>query len=192
MRDYLFKAGNEAGDVDRTKLKKAIADHLGDRVVGDRTRYQFSAEPLADLGPWFRLRLVDVELPETLLQSVREVPVLVPRNGDRVLLRAWAALDRNMFKSKSDGLTLAERCRRRLGLFSETLEQAAAIESFDVEQNIGVAEMCSKGTKLARPFGRITALGVVREEGRLREFMAKGIGEARAYGFGLVAARRAL
>ncbi|MCV9964290.1 type I-E CRISPR-associated protein Cas6/Cse3/CasE [Pararhizobium sp. BT-229] len=188
MRDFIFKPRlDEKGDVDRTRLKKEIAGILGDRVVDGRARYLFSAEPLVGVaGEWFRLRMTG----EGVVPGMVEIPLTECVNGDEVVLSAWIALDSNMFRIGEPRTSLAGRCREKLLRLCHS-RFGAAMDTIVITVDSGIRVMSarSKGSNLTRPYGHVNVAGIVTDSARIREIQQGGIGEARAYGFGLVAAK---
>jgi len=190
MRDFIFKPELDAkGDVDRTRLKKELARMLGDRMADGKAKYLFSAEPLAAFaGEWFRLRTM-VELP---VVGMKEIPIAACTSGVATSLSAWVALESSMFKPAGDprAVELAARCRNWLErLCRERFDGPLDLVSVDVAPDIRVMTATSRGSRLSRPYGHVRVEGVVRDESRIMEIQRSGIGEARAYGFGLVASR---
>jgi hypothetical protein len=188
MRDFIFKPALDAkGDVDRTWLKKELAGLLGDRVVDGETRYVFSAEPLiAEAGAWYRLRISsDGPAPP----GMREIPVAGIDEGDEAVFSAWVALGGDMFRPREPRGLLATRCRDKLLSYAATrFGEAMDVASVEVGKTIRVMSAESKGARLSRPYGRVTVAGVVRDREKIDRISMFGIGEAKAYGFGLVAA----
>lgn len=188
MRDFIFKPElDERGYVDRTRLKRELASFLGDRMVDGRARYLFSCEPLlSDVGQWFRLRVTEGEG----VPGMPEIPVTPCEDGIEVSLAAWVALDRSMFRAGEPEAALAIRCRERLQrMCVEKFGRALDISAIDIGARIRVMSAHSKGSKLTRPYGRISVSGIVRSRDEIEEIQRNGIGEARAYGFGLVASQ---
>ncbi|MCE6957623.1 hypothetical protein LAZ40_00875 [Cereibacter sphaeroides] len=186
MRDYAMKLAADLSD-SRTGLKKNIATLLGDRHDGT-ARYLFSDEPRTETpGGWIRLRLVapELSLPATAQDTAVEVPVAVPAVGARVLCCAWVATKSKAYRAR-DELSLDERVEARLRLVRGPLDEALEIEVFDGEPSGRSAVMERGSNRFARPYGRVTAIGTVTNQERLKDLMEQGLGVARCYGFGLL------
>lgn len=186
MRDFIFKPTlDEKGDVDRTRLKKEIAGVLGDRMVDGRASYLFSAEPLVDFaGEWYRLRTTH----DRSVPGMREIPAAPVKNGERVTLSAWIAVDENVFRKGEGRDRLAGRCREWLaGVCEKKFGPSLDGMETEVSENIRIMSARSKGSVLKRPYGHVSVTGVVTDASGIEEILRNGIGNARAYGFGLVA-----
>jgi hypothetical protein len=181
MRDFIFKPRLEAnGHPDRTLLKKELAAVLGDRMVDGRTKYLFSREPLLPQSfEWFRVRVSDgVEA-----ASMREVPLEGCEQDECVTLCAWVAMNNKTFRGKEPLNVAGERHLRWIAehKFSPLID----IMDIDIG-NIGVMSAVSKGMKLTRAYGHLSVHGTVKDAAGLSELMKLGVGESKAYGFGLV------
>lgn len=187
MRDFIFKPQLDArGYVDRTRLKRELAGILGDRIVNGKPRYLFSSEPLVEkVGEWYRLRVMEGTAP-----NMPEIPLEECKAGQSVVLGMWIALDRKVFRAGEPDAALAVRCRELLqaycaGRFGAMLD----ISSVEIADRIRVMSAVSKGATLFRPYGHARISGIVRDPAAVLEIQRNGIGEARAYGFGLVASQ---
>lgn len=180
MRDYALRIPDpQLQTADRTIIKKAVASVFGDRHDGEAPRYLFSPEPRHDLGSWLRVRAC-VDGIEVDPAIARLIAVPVPGQGALVRGAAWVAL-KQKFPISDRGRALAKLADMR-ALFEEALD----LTVFEVDEELGLANMERGRSRFQRAFGRVRFEAVVINEDALKALMRDGVGAAKAYGFGLV------
>lgn len=184
IRDYAVKVPSP-DHRDRTPLKKAVAGLLGDRFQGS-ARYLYSAEPRAPLSDWFRLRLLDGDLPRSGQMVAIPVELPQPSAGDNVVIQGWIALKAKNFHGDHAASEGGHVVYGKLAAMQDRFSGAVNIEECRVDRPFHVAEIKRGRQTFHRPYGHILIRGQVVNPRATAALLASGIGAAKAYGFGLL------
>lgn len=183
MHDYILRLPDPGQLEQRTALKKAMAGLFGDRHDGEQSRYLYSPEPRLPLGEWCRVRTMNGPAPESARPFLREIELPVPEPGQWVRATVWMAVKGKVLsRGGSHMANVMAALEAGRAHFSSAIE----IDSFDIEDQFEVAMMERGREKFGRAFGRIEVTGQVRSGDEISDLLAKGVGAAKAYGFGLV------
>lgn len=184
MRDYILQCqGADDPRFDRGALKLQFAKTIGERTEGERVRFLFSADPrLGDnAGEWVRLRTIDptIEVPDDIAHEI-EVPTA--KLGDRVRMRAFIGLKQKFYREGANVISVQEKLRS----LQRTFEDALDVSEFEAQEGARPVRVSRKKDVFCRSYAHLDLRGTVKDEAALAALMMKGVGPAKAYGFGLI------